>query len=146
MTPADAKSDLERRLSDSGFNFQQPSLATAWKSFREHLAVPVAGASDYVLVDVRICDFEFQPLRPAFTVDLCRQFGFFEDGQFAGYEQLHLMLYFPADTDLVEFTAGLFCDDGDDRVPFFSEVENSSAFKKAQSLNCAAALLDYWEV
>ena len=146
MSPADAKADLEKRLARAGFDFEHPDLETAWKAFREHLGVEVVGAKDYVLVDVGVCDFDFQPFRPAFQVDLCRQFGFFDEGQFQGYEQLHLMLYFPLTADLNEFTAGLFSDDGEERVPFQDEVERSAAFSKARSLKCTAAALDYWPV
>jgi hypothetical protein len=146
MTPADAKSDVERRLAHAGFNFEHPDLDIAWAVFREHLQVKVVGATDYALVDVAICDFDFQPIRPGFTVDLCHQFGFFEDCNFSHYEQLHLMLYYPVTPDLVEFRAGLFMDDGAARAPFFQEVEDSLAFKKARTLECKAALLDYWAV
>ena len=146
MTPADAKADLEKRLAQAGFDFAEPDLQTAWKAFREHLGVEVAGAKDYVLVDAGVCDFDSQPFRPAFKVDLCRQFGFFEEGEFQGYEQLHLMLFFPATADLDELTAGHFLDDAEDRAPFYGEVEGSVAFNKACSLKCAAAALDYWPV
>jgi hypothetical protein len=61
MTPADAKADLEKRLAQGGFDFERPDLETAWKALREHLGVEVVGAKDYVLVDVGVCDFDFQP-------------------------------------------------------------------------------------
>lgn len=146
MSPADAKADLEKRLAQAGFDFEHPDLETAWKAFREHLGVEVIGAKDYVLVDVGVCDFDSQPFRPAFKVDLCRQFGFFDEDEFQGYEQLHLMLYFPATADLHGFTAGLFLDDAEERTPFHDEVERSTAFNKARSLRCTAAALDYWQV
>lgn len=146
MTPADAKADLEKRLTQTGFTFADPDLETAWRAFREHLGVKVVGAKDYVLVDAGVCDFESQPFRPAFKVDLCRQFGFFDEGEFQGYEQLHLMLFFPATADLDELTAGHFLDDAQDRAPFYGEVERSPAFTKAGSLKCAAAALHYGPV
>jgi hypothetical protein len=146
MTPAEAKSDVASRLARAGFDFEHPDLEIAWAVFREHLEVKVVGATDYALVDVGICDFDFQPIRPGFTVDLCHQFGFFEDGEFTHYEQLHLLLYYPVAPDLVDFKAGLFMDDGEERGPFYKEVESSSAFQKARTLKCEAALLDYWAV
>lgn len=146
MTPADAKADLGKRLAQAGFDFESPDLKKAWRAFQEHLGVEIVGAKDYVLVDVGLCDFDFQAVRPAFQVDFCRQFGFFDEGQFQGYEQLHLILYFPATADLDELKACLFLDDGEKRPSFYREVESSEAFIKACLLNCSAAALDYWSV
>ena len=146
MTPAQAAPDLERRLLALGFDFSQPSLRLALKAFREHLSVPVEGVSDYVMVEVGTNDFEFQPIRPAFTIDLVRQFGHFEDGEFSHYEQLHLMLYAPAKPEFGELQMSEFCDDGEERIPFLNAVEANRAIIAAGSVEFAACLLDQWDV
>ena len=146
MTPAQAAPDLEQRLLALGFDFSRPNLALALKAFREHLSVPVDGVSDYVMVEVGMTDFEFQPLRPALTIDLTRQFGHFEDGEFSHYEQLHLMLYAPAKPEFEKLQMSAFCDDGEERAPFLSAVEANRAIVTAGSIEFSACLLKQWEV
>ena len=146
MTPAQAAPDLERRLLALGFDFSRPSLQLALKAFREHLSVPVEGVSDYVMVEVGTYDFEFQPIRPALTIDLTRQFGHFEDGEFSHYEQLHLMLYAPAKPEFDELQMSEFCDDGEERVPFLNAVEANRAIVAAGNIEFAACLVKQWDV
>ncbi|MBX3656238.1 MAG: hypothetical protein KF686_18835 [Ramlibacter sp.] len=146
MTPAQAAPDLERRLLALGFDFSRPSLQLALKAFRGHLSVPMEGVSDYVMVDVGTNDFEFQPIRPALTIDLTRQFGHFEDGEFSHYEQLHLMLYAPAKPEFYELQMSEFCDDGEERVSFLNAVGADRAIVAARSIEFAACLLKQWDV
>lgn len=93
MTPAQAIADIEQRLAALRFDFSSPSLPVALEAFRRHVLVPVEGASSYLMIETGTYDFEFQPVRPAFTVNLTHQFGFFEDGEFSHYEQLHSSCY-----------------------------------------------------
>jgi hypothetical protein len=146
MTPAQAAPDLEQRLLALGFDFSHPNLSLALKAFREHLSVPVEGVSDCVMVEVGTNDFEFQPIRPALTIDLTRQFGHFENGEFSHYEQLHLMLYAPAKPEFDEFQMSEFCDDGADRASFLNAVEAIRAIIAASSIEFSACLLKQWEV
>ena len=146
MTPAQAAADLEQRLLALGFDFGRPSLPLALKAFRAHLSVPVEGVSDYVMVEVGTQDFDFQPIRPAFVVDLTRQFGHFEDGEFSHYEQLHLMLYALAKPELDGLRMSEFCDDGEDRDAFFVGAEAKPALVAAGGTEFAACLLKQWEV
>ena len=118
MTPVQAAADLEQRLLALGFDFGRPNLQLALKAFREHLSVRVEDVSDCVMVEVGTNDFEFQPVRPAFTVDLTRQFGHFDDGEFSHYEQLHLMLYVPANSGTEGLHMSEFCDKAEDRGTF----------------------------
>lgn len=146
MTPTQAAPDLEQRLLAMGFDFSRPSLRLALKAFRESLAVPVDGVSDYVMVEVGTNDFEFQPIRPALTIDLTRQFGHFEDGAFSHYEQLHLILYAPAKPEFEELQMSEFCDHGEERGPFLNAVETNRALVAAGSIEFTACLLKQWEV
>jgi hypothetical protein len=146
MTPAQAAPDLEQRLLALGFDFSHPKLSLALNAFREHLSVPVEGVSDYVMVEVRTNDFEFQPIRPALTIDLTRQFGHFENGEFSHYEQLHLMLYARAKPEFDEFQMSEFCDNGADRASFLNAVEANRAIIAAGSIEFSACLLKQWEV
>jgi hypothetical protein len=147
MTPVEAKLDLERRLASVGFRFDAPRLDAAWGAFRDHLAVPVEGARDYVLAQSGIFEFDFQPLRPAFTIDLCRQFGHFDaDGEFEGYEQLHLMLYYPPGPVGSTDRLSEFWEEGMSRDQLLAAVESSQAFQRAVSAKCHSALLMQWDV
>ncbi len=147
MTPSDAKADLETRLGRLGFDFKQPDLGLAWTAFREHLGQQVEGARDYVMVEVGTYDFSFQPIRPAFTVDLCRQFGFHDqNGNFQGYEQLHLMLYNPTSPEFEGVHGSFFADDGEARSSLFEAVEGSLAFLGMGSSVWSSARLMQWEV
>jgi hypothetical protein len=147
MTPAEAKLDLERRLMSAGFRFDAPRLDLAWRAFREHLAMPMQGARDYVLAESGVFEFDFQPLRPAFTIDLCRQFGHFDEtGEFEGYEQLHLMLYYPADPLGSVTRLSEFWEEGLSQDELFAAVESSRAFQSARHANCVSALLMQWDV
>jgi hypothetical protein len=146
MTPAQAAPDLEQRLLALGFDFSRPNLPLALKAFREHLSVPVHGVSDYVLVEVGMNDFEFQPIRPALTIDLTRQFGHFEDGEFSHYEQLHLMLYAPTKAEYEELQMAEFCDDGEERGPFLNRVEANRVIVAAGSIEFSACLIKQWQV
>jgi hypothetical protein len=146
MIPAQAASHLEQRLRALGFDFSRPNLPLALKAFREHLSVPVDGVSDYVMVEVGMNDFEFQPIRPALTIDFTRQFGHFEDGEFSHYEQLHLMLYAPAKPEFEELQMSEFCDDGEERAPFLNAVEANRVIVAAGTIEFSACLLKQWEV
>lgn len=147
MTPAHAKLDLERRLQDAGFRFDAPDLALAWKAFREHLAVPVEGVRDFVLADSGVFEFDFQPFRPAFIIDLCRQFGYFDDDdEFEGYEQLHLILYYSPSSVQPAARLSEYWEEGMPRDRLFEAVESSEAFRNAASAKCQAALVVQWEV
>jgi hypothetical protein len=146
MTPAQAAADLEQRLLALGFDFGRPSLQLALKAFREHLFVRVEGVSDYVMVEVGTNDFDFQPIRPAVTVDLTRQFGHFEDGEFSHYEQLHLMLYAPANPETEELHMSEFCDEGEDRGAFLDAAEANQTIVAAGSIEFTACLIKQWEV
>ncbi|HEY8356508.1 MAG TPA: hypothetical protein VIL30_03515 [Ramlibacter sp.] len=147
MAPAEAKFDQEKRLAASGFDFSRPRLDLAWKAFGEHLGVSLEGARDYVLIEAGVYDFEFQPLRAAFTIDLCRQFGYFdEEDEFEGYEQLHLMLYFQPAPDLEEVRLSEFWEEGMSREQLLEAVESSDVFRKASAREGRAALLMQWEV
>jgi hypothetical protein len=146
MTPAQAAPDLERRLLALGFDFSRPSLQLALKAFREHLSFPVEGVSDYVMVEVGTNDFEFQTIRPALTIDLTRQFGHFEDGEFSHYQQLHLMLYAPTKPEFYELQMSEFCDDGEERGPFLNAVEASRVIVVAGRIEFSACLLKQWAV
>ena len=146
MTPAQAAPDLEQRLLALGFDFSRPSLQLALKAFREHLSVPVDGVSDYVMVEVGTNDFEFQPIRPALTIDLTRQFGHFENGEFSHYEQLHLTLYAPVTPEFAELQMSEFCDDGEERGPFLNAVEANRVIVAAGNIEFAACILKQWDV
>ena len=146
MTPSQAAADLKQRLLDRGFEFDRPSLQLALKAFRDHLSIPVDGVSDYVMVEVGTNDFEFQPIRPALTVNLTRQFGHFEDGEFSHYEQLHLMLYAPVKPEFEGLHMSEFCDDGEERAPFLDAAEANQALVAAGRSDFAVALLKQWEV
>lgn len=147
MTPAQAKLDLERRLAAWGFDFSRPSLDLAWKAFREHLAVSLEGAKDHVLAEAGVYAFDFQPLSPAFTVDLCRQFGYVDEhDEFDGYEQLHLMLYYQPTPDLEQIRLSEFWEEGMSQEQLFEAVESSDAFRRVQARDGVAALLMQWEV
>jgi len=147
MTPAESKLDLEGRLAAVGFRFDQPRLDLAWQAFRAHLAVPLESAKDYVLAEAGVSDFDFQPLRPAFVFDLCRQFGYFdEDDEFQGYEQLHLMLYYEPKPELTQLCLSEFWEEGFSREQLVHAVEQSDAFRKAIAAHCTSALLMQWEV
>ncbi len=146
MTPTQAAPDLEQRLFAMGFDFSRPSLQLALKAFRESLSVPVDGVSDYVMVEVGTNDFEFLPIRPALTIDLTRQFGHFEDGEFSHYEQLHLMLFAPAKPEFEELQMSEFCDHGEERGSFLNAVEASRAIVAAGSIEFTACLVKQWEV
>ena len=123
-----------------------PDLALAWRAFREHLASPVLDVRDYAMAEIGTYDFDFQPIRPALVVDLCRQFGRYEDGEFQGYEQLHLMLYYPAQAELESLRMSEFWEEGQPQTGFVGEVERQEAFLKARSLEFSSALLKQWEV
>ncbi len=147
MTPAEAAvPDLERRLITLGFDFKRPNLRLALKAFREHLAVPMEGVSDYVMVQVGTYDFLDQPIRPALTVDLTRQFGHFENGEFSHYEQLHLVLYTPARSEFDGLHMSEFCDEGEDCGPFLDSAEASQTLLAASSIVFTACDLSQWEV
>lgn len=146
MTPAQAAADLEQRLIAMGFDFGRPSLQLAVKAFRDHLSVRVEGVSEYVMVELGTNDFEFQPIRPAFTVDLTRQFGHFEDGEFSHYEQLHLMLYAPINPETGGLHMSEFCDEGEDRGAFLDAVETNRTIVAAGTIEFTACLIKQWEV
>jgi hypothetical protein len=146
MTPAQAAPDLKQRLLALGFDFSRPNLPLALKAFREHLCVPMDGVSDYVMVEVGTNDFEFQPIRPALTIDLTRQFGHFEDGEFSHYVQLHLTLYASAKQEFEELQMSEFCDDGEERGPFLNAVEANRVIVATGSIEFSACLLKQWDV
>ena len=146
MTPAQATADLKQRLLALGFDFDRPSLQLALQAFRAHLSIPMEGVSDYVMVEVGTNGFEFQPIRPALTVNLTRQFGHFEDGEFSHYEQLHLMLYAPAKPEFEGLHMSEFCDEGEERAPFLDAVEANQALVGASRIEFAACLIKQWEV
>ena len=147
MTPVEAKLDLEHRLAAAGFRFDAPNHELAWRAFREHLSVPVQGARDFVLVDSGVFEFDFQPLRPAFIIDLCRQFGYYdEEDEFEGYEQLHLILYYLPDAVTPERQLSEYWEPGMPRDQLFDAVESSEAFQRVAAATCQAALIIQWKV
>jgi hypothetical protein len=147
MTPADAKLDLERCLHGPEFDFEFPDVSIAWRAFVEHLRHSVDGVRDYTMAEIATCSFEFQPIRPALVLDLCRQFGHFDEaGEFSHYEQLHLMLYHPVGVDLEALHMSEFRDEGESMESFANVVEGHVAFLKAKGLKFRASHVMQWDV
>jgi len=147
MSPSEAKLDLERRLRTAGFDHAHPDLRIAWSCFREHLHQPVSGVGDSVMAEAGVYSFGFQPFKPAFVLDLCRQFEHRdESGEFDHYEQLHLMLYYDPTSDLSALRMSEFWEEGTSQDAFITAVERQPAFATAVGASCKASLLMQWNV
>jgi hypothetical protein len=120
IASSEARDTLERMLAEAGFDSGRPDPIVALRVFRAFAEIPVACADDALLFQAGTYAFTGPEL---FSLYLTRQFTHEEDGEHAGMEQLHCIIYYEPTAELRALDRNLWsthCASLDD---FFAQVE-----------------------
>lgn len=120
IASTEALRTLDRMLADAGFDRERPDPRVVLRVFREFAQVPVACAEDLFLFQTGTYDFTGPEL---FAVDFTRQFSHEnEDGEYAGMEQLHCVIYYEPTDELRALTRNLWSSACDSVADFFARI------------------------
>jgi hypothetical protein len=126
ITTSEALDTLDRMLAEAGFDRAQPDPFVALRVFRAFAEVPVACADDALLFQAGTYSFTGPEL---FSLYLTRQFTHEEDGEYAGMEQLHCIIYYEPAAELRTLNHNLWSSHCASLADFFAQVEAMPEFQ-----------------
>lgn len=114
-------------LAEAGFDRDRPDPRIALRVFRAFAEIPVDCADDALLFQAGTYSFTGPEL---FSLHLTRQFTHEEeDGEYAGMEQLHCIIYYDPTPELRALDRNLWSSDCASRADFFARVEAMPEFQ-----------------
>lgn len=122
----EAEEVLNKMLSESDFDINNPNPKLAWEVFKKFSNIKVDCADDALLFQCGVYGFTGEDL---FYFEFVRQFSFNIDEEYDHMEQLQLSLYFKPNEQLRELETSLWTYDFDSIDEFFNEVEKMHYFK-----------------
>ena len=126
INSSEALQTLDGMLAEAGFDSDRPDPRVALQVFRSFAEIPVACAEDLLLFQTGTYDFTGPEL---FSLDLTRQFTHEEDGEYAGMEQLHCVIYYEPTPELRGLTRNLWSSACASLAEFFARVEDMPEFR-----------------
>lgn len=126
IATSEALHTLDRMLAEAGFDRDRPDARVALRVFRAFAEVPVACADDSLLFQAGTFAFTGPEL---FSLYLTRQFTHEEDGEYAGMEQLHCILYYEPAPELRTLDRNLWSTACASLEDFFARVEAMPEFR-----------------
>lgn len=84
-------------LDAAGVRVDAPDPYAVYKVFKDFATLPVEGVHDVILYEIGVYGFG-EP--ETYSIDLVRQFSFYEEGEYDRMEQLHCEIHYEPDDEL----------------------------------------------